>query len=351
MHVIRARNVHEALPMGLQYLTDRGIERASRNGPVLQAPEPVTTVYNRPWERVIFWPERDANPFFHLYEALWMLDGRNQVEPLVRYAKNMANYADDGVMHGAYGHRWRKHFHRVYLGVREDIDQLEIIARRLKGNPTDRQCVLQMWDARADLNQVKGDLPCNTIATVQVNNEGKLDLAVFCRSNDIIWGAYGANAVHFSMLHEYLAFVIGVEVGRYHQISVNYHAYREVYDPLVKKLEKAEPIQPYVAGVVGHDVPVRSVPMLHVGHGYSMAALDRIIRALLMAADTNFEVTDAHHFADEWSNSIFTVLRSFHIWKSAPKESRRTQALDALLSTDPTIDWVVAARQWFERRP
>ena len=74
MKVIRARNVHEALPEAVRYLALYGVEAESRNGKVLLAPEPVTTVYERPKERVLFWPQRDANPFFHFYEGLWMLD-------------------------------------------------------------------------------------------------------------------------------------------------------------------------------------------------------------------------------------------------------------------------------------
>jgi hypothetical protein len=111
MHVIRARNVNDAFSQALGYLEKYGIRRDSRNGPVLLSPEPVTTVYSHPLERVLFWSERDANPFFHLYEALYFLAGRNEVEPLARYAKQMREYSDDGeIFHGSYGYRWRHHF-------------------------------------------------------------------------------------------------------------------------------------------------------------------------------------------------------------------------------------------------
>ena len=83
MHVIRARNVQEALVVGLQDLRRYGVERESRNGPVVVFPEPVTTVCERPEERVLFHCERDANPFFHLFEALWMLAGRNDLAYLL----------------------------------------------------------------------------------------------------------------------------------------------------------------------------------------------------------------------------------------------------------------------------
>src|SRR3989304_1089903 len=118
MQVLRVRNVHEALPLGIAMLEEFGSRGESRNGSVLVMDEPVTTVYERPRERVIFWNERDANPFFHFYEGLWMLGGRNDVKSLTRFVKRMESYSDDGkTFHGAYGYRWRNHFHFDQLAI------------------------------------------------------------------------------------------------------------------------------------------------------------------------------------------------------------------------------------------
>jgi hypothetical protein len=46
---------------------------------VLVSQTPVVTCYSAPTQRVLFSPMRDANPFFHLMEALWMLAGRDDV--------------------------------------------------------------------------------------------------------------------------------------------------------------------------------------------------------------------------------------------------------------------------------
>ena len=73
MKVIDTRNVNTALRWALPELLKEGVEEPSRNGLVLVMPTPVTTVYQRPQERVVFSPERNANPFFHLMESLWML--------------------------------------------------------------------------------------------------------------------------------------------------------------------------------------------------------------------------------------------------------------------------------------
>jgi thymidylate synthase len=56
---------------------------------------------------------------------------------------------------------------------------------------------------------------------------GRLNMTVTNRSNDLIWGAYGANVVHFSFLHEYMAALTGLPVGCYYQVSNNLHIYPE----------------------------------------------------------------------------------------------------------------------------
>lgn len=221
MITIGARNVNHALWAGANYLRHEGVEQDSRNGPVLRAPYPVTTIYERPDERVMLHPGRDANPFFHLYESLWMLAGRNDLAPLTAMVKNMANFSDDGgkTQPGAYGHRWRRHFER---------DQLAWAIKRLKADPNDRRVVIQMYDANVDQDAADNggrDIPCNLMACPTISTEGRLDLTVFCRSNDMVLGAYGANAVHFSVLAEFLAAAVGVPLGRYFQVSNNFHGY------------------------------------------------------------------------------------------------------------------------------
>lgn len=236
MYLITARNVHVALPKGLAYIRKKGIPMDSRNGQVLVAPSPVVTHYHRPLERVMFWEARDANPFFHFFESLWMLAGRNDIAYLTQFVKRFIEFSDDGVtQHGAYGHRWLHHFDMEGGGHNNLPDQLSIIIDRLKKFPQDRRCVLTMWDPVADLGAESKDLPCNVNAFFGLNHHGHLNMEVNCRSNDMIWGAYGANAVHFSVLQEYIASSIGVKVGPYWQNSFNFHAYLNTLVPLEEK--------------------------------------------------------------------------------------------------------------------
>ena len=224
MHTILATNVNDALPRGLEFLRIAGRERPSRNGLVLVAPCPVTTFYQKPWQRVLFSTDRNANPFFHLFESVWMLAGRKDVAPLAAYVSRMRTFSDNGEeFHGAYGWRWRNHF---------DRDQLLWIVSRLQTDFNDRRTVLQMYDANVDQPAASHskDIPCNTHIYPWINVDGELAFTLCNRSNDIIWGAYGANAVHFSVLQEVLASAIGVPMGPLWQISNNFHAYVDLYE-------------------------------------------------------------------------------------------------------------------------
>jgi len=221
MHIINAKNVNHALSDGLWYLATAGIREESRNGAVIVAPGPVVTVYARPQERVLFNAERNANPFFHLMEALWMLAGRNDLAWPVKFNSRFAAYSDDGQsVNGAYGARWRKWF---------EYDQINALIMLLKRDPETRRAVLTMWSPVHDLGSKSKDIPCNTQAYFDLRG-GVLNMTVCCRSNDIIWGAYGANAVHFSILQEFIATGVGVPMGVYRQISNNYHMYPEHYN-------------------------------------------------------------------------------------------------------------------------
>lgn len=330
MHTIRVRNVHEALPLGISQIVHHGEIEDSRNGEVMVFPTPVSTEYTHPMERVMFHAARDCNPFFHLFESLWMLAGRNDVASVAHYVKRMATFSDNGrTFHAAYGHRWRRHF---------KFDQVAEIIKLLGNNPKDRRCVLQMWDAKVDLGKEGKDFPCNTIATFRVNPVGALDMTVFNRSNDMIWGAYGANAVHFSFLQEYIAAAIGRSVGSYYQVSTNFHAYTQVLKPLLAvALEDSWSQNPYVLGEVA------PFPIIDAVHGETQAMFDLdlgtyMLHGCIVGFSTKFfrQVVTPMHYAHEAYKSVSNVDRFV--------EARE------ILDQCQASDWRRAAMEWINRR-
>lgn len=333
MRTIEVRNAHEALPEALYQLRTCGVERPSRNGPVLMFPTPLTTLYRRPTERVVFWPQRDANPFFHFFEALWMLSGREDVEFPTRFNSRFATYSDDGVtFNGAYGFRWR-----AYFGA----DQLRSIASSLRERPDCRRQVLTMWDPRRDLGSGSKDVPCNTQAYFQRDAEGRLDMVVTNRSNDLVWGAYGSNAVHFSMLQEYVAALIGCPVGRYWQVSMNSHLYvdhhRELLEPL--SVEAVHPpsmwtCNPYAAGNVD------AHPMVSIPAG----RWDREL-AEFMANPASAGLCD-----DPFFSRVAAPMYRAYARFSDRENPHRVMDAQVELGACVASDWKRACVEWLERR-
>jgi thymidylate synthase len=222
MRSIAHSNVNGAFYHGVHILVHEGLREQTRAGPVLVHPLPVTNTYRQPTQRVLFSRARRANPFFHLFEAFWMLAGREDAAFLDQYVHDFGSRfaEDDGNLHGAYGYRWRHHF---------GLDQLKVAVSELRRDPASRRIVIGMWDPAGDLAVSKLDIPCNShiYLRMQPKPDGghTLDMTVCCRSNDAIWGLYGANAVHFSVLQEYLAHWLKADVGALYTLSNNFHVY------------------------------------------------------------------------------------------------------------------------------
>lgn len=362
MRVVRVRNVSEAWARLAETLHG-ATEEKSRAGAVLVSPEPVTTVYERPRERVLFCPRRNANPFFHLVEALWMLAGRSDAAPLNHYVRDFGSrFAEpDGTIHGAYGHRWRH-----ALGY----DQLSVVVEKLRSNPRDRQAVIQMWDASevTDLNDntfegcddLRGewrDRPCNTHVYLRIVDRPavqyavdfdpsvvgdkevfsrRLEMTVLCRSNDAIWGAYGANAVHFSMLQEYLAARIGVEVGLLYQVSNNFHVYQDVWQRMRPTDEEMEAAESSALGCM----PMFEYP----------GEIDRDLWVFMTWHGSYWQHGPgiaAGSYKNEWfSRTAERVVRAWHSY-------RAVRIPDAALSMAYGIEcpaWRTACVEWLQRR-
>lgn len=235
------RNVNEAFYYGVKFFCNRPtLSVEPRGKKTLEWPEPWITYYEQPQERVLFSAARDANPFLHLFESLWMLAGRDDLKFMQSLSKRFEQYSDDGkILQGAYGARWKTQLTKVIEILKEDKDS--------------RRAVLTMWNI-LDLGTNSKDIPCNTHVYFKIRSN-KLRMTICCRSNDMIWGAYGANAVHFSMLQEYIADKLGVAPGPMIQISDSMHVYLEgdegkVWARCAAEEYSTAPIDPYKAGEV-----------------------------------------------------------------------------------------------------
>jgi thymidylate synthase len=324
-------NVNEAFcVLWNRMWSDPVIERVSRNGPVREALGPVMITYKRPRERVLLLPGRDANPFFHLFEAIWMLAGRNELYWLKQFNAQMAAFSDDGntISGSDYGRRWREVLPAVLQELRRDSNTRRAYIPLF--HPDDNE---RMFNTK--------DLPCNTGIAFMVY-DGLLNMTVFNRSNDMIWGSLGANYVHFGFFQEYMATLCDLEVGHLNQISSNFHMYEDF--PITKKIKET--------GVPPHFDPYKA--------GVCDASTTRIIHSRTDDAwqeDAKFFINEFTSYSVDWqkdqrwwNDPFFPKLAvpMFRAWKTWRTEQNLEEALLHIDRIVGASDWALGGKTWLK---
>ena len=186
-----------------------------------------------------------------------------------------------------------------------------------------------MWDPVEDDSPEMKDLPCNTHMYPRMRMEdGRhvLDLTVCCRSNDVVWGCYGANAVHFSFVQEFIAGMLDCDVGVMYQLSNNWHAYDDTLD----KVGFPDSPDRYASG---------EVSCHPIGDEWNHWMTD--LSVFFWKPDAGPEV-----YMNNWfSTTVCPMYHTHTLWKSGDKELARQKAK---LIESP--DWRMAVVEWMERR-
>jgi thymidylate synthase len=159
---------------------------------------------------------RGLNVKFAAREALQVIGGYSDPNQLVEVVPRMQQFMDGGVFHGAYGPRVGPQFEHV----------LNVLVR----DPSSRQAVMNIYDATCDLDRPTNDVPCTLTLTFRIR-QGKLELKVHMRSNDVWWGL-GYDAFVFSNLQCTMARCLGVEAGRYIHHADSLHAYERDWESI-----------------------------------------------------------------------------------------------------------------------
>jgi hypothetical protein len=314
--IIRGENIPQAYVEGLWVMNAfANVDAMTRNGNVKMIPGPVVLEIQNPEQRVLFNPVRDANPFFHVMEFVWMMAGSNDAEWISQFNKRMMDYADDGILRGAYGWRWAN-----------PTTQIQDTISLLRNSPGTRQAVLSMWDPTYDNAKARtADRPCNTHIYLRIGETGKLDMTVCNRSNDFFWGMMGSNVVHFTMLQELIALAVGVPVGTYWVFTNNLHVYTDM-DGFKEKFSYR----------VTHDWykydDVTTQPLLAEGELYEGFVAD----AYQMVEDGfDFE------FRTEWFRDVASPIHEAYLDK--PNREHWISCIGA-------PDWHRACSEWYTRK-
>lgn len=345
MITLTADNLYDLSPKMAQAFDAYAYTRPSRNGDVQRLPGLTSVEIKRPKQHVCLYAKRDANPFFHLIEAMAMLSGRNSVSLLSFLASNMSNFSDDGVRFNAfYGERAR-----VKWG-----DQLALVIAELRANPASRQAVVNLWDP-ADLLRTTVDKACNLCLIFSVE-DGVVSMTTFNRSNDCVWGFLtGANMVHLPFFLEYVASHLMLSMGTWYHCSANMHVYdwNEKWGKLQEdKLWGGDPYK---------DVGMRTMPL--VGNAAELATFDLELDSLLdrmCGAVANFKrgfqpiyplYQSTPAFIKDVVMPMFNVVCTYKETKA--RNVLRASSLELIMPWIRAIkadDWRAAALLWVTSR-
>ena len=238
-------NLNQTLIGMCKELVLSGTWRDVRGLSCCEIPNPVLIEISNPTDRYITIPERKWNKYLPFAESLWIALGINDLDVLpAKYCKGLHKYSDNGKnWRAGYGPRIRAYSgmandvcisdprqRAVYSGYVAVVDQLAYVIQAFDRDPQTRQAILEIGDPVKDSFEIGGDLkvtkdyPCSRTLQFMLVDD-KLNLTVYIRSNDVLYGMSAVNIFNFTWMQEYVANILGVPIGKYYHFANNLHMY------------------------------------------------------------------------------------------------------------------------------
>lgn len=284
-------------------------------------------------ERTILLDGRGWNPAFALVEAAWVINGRNDVQPLNDLIEGFDRFSDDGkTLHGAYGYRLRHYFER---------DQLDLAIRELSTHTNSRRVVLSLY-APSDLGLASKDIPCNTQIVVRRADE-RLEMTVFNRSNDL-WLGVPYNWFAFRMLQCYIAQRLKIQCGVQRHVSSCMHLYDSHFagaQRVVNKNCEADLVR-IEAGLAPLNIEglLKDAPLL------ANRSFDKLSSAQLADGFRRYKQYLQGHNEGALRPSSDVLGASLDLWNSAHRSSEVNIVPQTLLNTNNDTDTHLRIQQW-----
>lgn len=246
MYTAEYEGINSFLVGAANLLLKEGVKRNTRGFDCKELSAPFMFRIKNPTARLVTIPERKWNPILPFAESLWLAIGRNDLELIGHYLKNMEKFSDDGFfLRGGYGPRLRNYSginndykignsHDINYSelIRSEVDQFKYIDLIFKRDINTRQAIINIGDPPKDcfdeygcLKETK-DYPCTRLLHFQKQpNANKLNLTVYMRSNDFMWGASAVNIFNFTFIQEYFSHILNLGIGDYYHVANNFHYY------------------------------------------------------------------------------------------------------------------------------
>ena len=171
-----------------------------------------------PMDNKIINKERNWKLGYAKAEWQWYLSGNKSVYKLEdiygkvpEIWKRMAD--EDGHVNSNYG--WQRY------------QQIDYVINKLKTKTDTRHAAISIYDAKEHY-AYEHDTPCTYAVQFTILN-GRLDMAVVMRSNDL-WYGFCNDQYCFSMLQKMIADELKIEIGTYYHFAHNMHLYNDKID-------------------------------------------------------------------------------------------------------------------------
>lgn len=215
------KSANEAWAQTMLQIGRKGKEVSPRNLSVKEIQNYSLCITN-PQDRIIHNPFRRMSLPYAFGEICWYLRGENSLATMQYYSSIMQNFSDDGeTLNSAYGYRIFGHHPQI------GFDQWEDVVDKLSKDPDSRQAIIHL---HTPSNEVTKDQVC-TLSLQFMIREGKLDLVVNMRSNDIVWG-FTYDVFAFTFMQELMANELGIKMGKYYHNVASMHLYEKDFNML-----------------------------------------------------------------------------------------------------------------------
>jgi len=163
----------------------------------------------RPIARTPYIAARKANIVFHHAELLWYLTGRDDLDMIAHYAPSLRPLSADGqtLTGTAYGP------HLFAPTKPDNRSQFDRVIDLLRRDPDTKRATMLIMRPDELVDPANPDVAC-TLGLQLMLRGGQLHMSAYMRGNDAVIGLLG-DTFAFTMIQEFAAGQLGVEVGTY----------------------------------------------------------------------------------------------------------------------------------------
>lgn len=209
---------------------------SSRDGDVVGEVINAVTVIEDPTRCILKSPIRKLPMRYCVGELLWYLSGNPNLKAIQLYTNAWDRMSDDGeTVNSNYGHRIQ---HAVDEVDGKLFDQMKMVEHLLSVDPSSRQAIIHIKQARDVLVNPTKDLNC-TVCLQFFIREGKLYMTTYMRSNDL-WMGFPNDVFQFTCIQVYLAMRLNLQLGTYTHVAGSLHLYERDYEKSLKNLQSLE---------------------------------------------------------------------------------------------------------------